>query len=498
MPDMETKKPTVAPAEQPKTSHAVHGAEPKLPDEKEVNWNAFITLTVPADPYPVRQLVPQKHEPGIGTFRVQEFNPSHHDDQPDSSIAKQLPQQPTISASHAKAREQAWAAYLHAAQTTQAKQAPMAQEMNHLRHAERDPSLKAMGFKMNEGYKGSLQDLTERQALPVRGGLQLGTLFNASGGLVLSKTDNNAIATAAKNGEQGAGTIDESALGTAKSDEDLDAALAEVAATKAGLAEATNALDAMRKDMRAADLEDQADEVRREIDSLQSGFEGGVNAIEKGLGALSALASLAESGAAGLPGLAAGIAFQILHSADLHDVRAARKKLGAIESELANVKSAALRNRLSAHTASVSRALAQSDNATAKLRSTLSSRRAAYNKSAQSDAASAGPDSAGQKKVAAIIAAIPLVEHVIGRLLGVAAVGRDVRPAYTSEAGRGYNMALQRGMEQAMELPIAIGEMEHCHVAAAEQVDVWRARLQQLNQIRNKIEGVHPGDKGAV
>ena len=50
MPDMETKKPTVAPAEQPKTSHAVHGAEPKLPDQKETNWNAFITLTAPSDP----------------------------------------------------------------------------------------------------------------------------------------------------------------------------------------------------------------------------------------------------------------------------------------------------------------------------------------------------------------------------------------------------------------------------------------------------------------
>ena len=123
----------------------------------------------------------------------------------------------------------------------------------------------------------------------------------------------------------------------------------------------------------------------------------------------------------------------------------------------------------------------------------MTARRKAYNTAGKSAGDVAVGSRNSQQKIAAMIAAIPIVENAVAALQNIGNKTKNARPRYSPEAGLGYGIALYHKEKAAFNLPVAVGVLEWCNAFFGETYQDWSERLKSLRDLKEQIAGTRPG-----
>jgi hypothetical protein len=126
------------------------------------------------------------------------------------------------------------------------------------------------------------------------------------------------------------------------------------------------------------------------------------------------------------------------------------------------------------------------------LNQAITQRRLAYNDLGVAAGREAPCPERSRRKIAAIVAAIPLVELVVGRARALA--GDDVcAPEYDQAAGRGLGLALYHDVPVGRAFLRACGELSFTRDYFGIVAGEWQQRLFALRQVKDRIGGRRPG-----
>lgn len=382
---------------------------------------------------------------------------------------------------------------------TRAKHDELGIEIEQYRHAEKSPELAALGFVLPEQWKGEIDDLSEIQELPQRGGMTMGQLFKHDQ-LVLSKHDRHAIAAAAAAGpaagRQGRqSNIDNKMMAVTAADASLNEAVFALKATISQHAAGLNAQVAAVHDIAAFDAAQAAQEARGEIEQIQQV----AGRFKSAIGIITSVSSSAmffkgiggDASAGDGVGQAGSFASAIVDLIAEDRMSAAKQRLALAEADYTSQTGKALHAKLQAAQHTVLAMISSIEAHRSGLYQALTLRRQAYNALGFAASTHTPCPEQSRRRISAILAAIPLAEYVAGRARAITLISTP--PPYTGEAGRGYAMAVKR---KEVKLPVflrAWGEIRHIGMFYSADAAKWETRLSQLNAVKTQIGGRRPG-----
>ncbi len=470
-------------------------------DENEVNWNRQVKWTGLTDPFVVQPVLPSATCPPPPNTKIEQPLAHHRSEMPDpfDYSGKVLTNPLKMTG-----RQNKWQAYRDAAQYVQTKQEAAAPEINAYFHAEKSNELRALGFLRDTSKSTeTLTSSAEYQQLPKRGGATVGSLFRSDHSLNTTRSDQRAIDSVRNAQERGQGTIERRFRGASAEDDRLVAAMKKVKAASAKVVSAKRGIEAAAAAIAHSKAQSQASEANAEIGRLQAEVDGAKQLFGL-LGGISKLAGLADEGITKTGGVGTliqmtglgsvgSVATMILDVFPDERIQIAKAKLATAHATMKNKKADELQARLGKSKQAMSVAIALVEAAIAELRVGLSTRRDAYDDAAIEAGQVASGDSTSKAKIAGFIAAIPIVEHVVGKLNIIVDRTANPRPPYSAAAGVGYGIALYHQKWEAINLPNAIGSLEFCHMIFSELANDWGIRLQQLLAAKTRMSGERPG-----
>ncbi|MFN0249181.1 MAG: hypothetical protein ACKV2T_20020 [Kofleriaceae bacterium] len=169
------------------------------------------------------------------------------------------------------------------------------------------------------------------------------------------------------------------------------------------------------------------------------------------------------------------------------------EKLTKLEKQVKTTDAQMLMAELTGTRADVEGAKAGVQESGGKLQAELSHRRIAYNTLALTTADHLPCPESSRKKIAGILAAIPLVEIVVSKARGLNQACTP--PLYSEMAGRGLGMAKANGLPVADRFLRACGELAHVKLYASSIEGDWTQRLSALISVKQQILGQRPGDE---
>ena len=157
-----------------------------------------------------------------------------------------------------------------------------------------------------------------------------------------------------------------------------------------------------------------------------------------------------------------------------------------------SAKALALQEQLEAKRNAASSAVSALRASRHALLAALTERRVAYNAAGLAASEVAVGSAESKDKVAAIIAAIPIVESVVASMRTILSKVFEFEPRYTREAGIGYGMALYAQSWEAADLPIAIGQLRQVADTIDASLENWQQRLSSLVRAKDRVAGARP------
>lgn len=473
----------------------VSGPAARDPDEAPVSWeharvappNPFeffsctVTGTVPSrTPGPVGPATPRRAEPTSAPCASEH----HHEPRSDSVRAT-----PELSQDR---REGYWAAFAAVSQVAEERHEVVGERVEEFRHAERDQQLRALGYIVPVGFTGDLWTLTDAQHVPYQDGMAVGALFDGEGELHLDKHEQRAIDASGKAMGHGKGGIERSLLVTVQADEGLKMAISSVGRAAETLSARLEGVHQAIALIEASHAAARAGELRAQLDQLRADTARGVEIV----GTLMSFAKGVVHGAEGEIGDAIGeigtLAATIMGHLD--DPRMHRLEQALEREELAEQHATedALAHGLKEAKLGAHAAMRGVSAASSGLNQAMTQRRLAYNDLGLAAGRQVSGPQRSRRKIAAILAAIPLVELVVGRARALA--GDDVRtPEYDQAAGRGLGMALYHDVPVARAFLRACGELTYTRDYFGIVEGEWQQRLFALRQVKDRIGGRRPG-----
>ncbi|MFN0250133.1 MAG: hypothetical protein ACKV2T_24830 [Kofleriaceae bacterium] len=458
------------------------------PDENAIDW----TGARRAPPQPVEALdltVGEAPRPAndLGMQRARRPHGQHHGDPSDRPI--QFRSEPDID------RHQYWAAFTTAAAHAKSSHDDMAIKLLRMQNAEHDSQLGALGFNTPRGWEGDLTTLTEMQRVPLQNGVSVGSLFKSEQ-LQLDKHDRTAIgagADAVKAGRGGEDGIEMRGNETNLADKKLDTTNKEVKRLLKVVEGAKERVQTAMLAIEGYELKNKASDVREEIEALRSQ----ASTVQEVVGVLTDYVAGAFHAMAGDVGdaveKAGSVAAAFLGTINTRKIDTAMSKLAGIETRIKTVEGKQLASGLLAARIDLQGAQIGLDKAGGDLETALGERRLAYNRLALTTAEALPCPESSRKKIAGVLAAIPLVEIVVSRARGLSSVA--TAPAYNEVAGRGLGMAKTNGLPVADRFIRACGELDHVALFAQTMEGEWRRRLEQLVSVKRQILGERAGER---
>lgn len=450
----------------PKTTRDLPPERPA--DDVPADWHKFIKISPPCNPFRSVNVVPGRECPKAPNSVLAPEPYGHHDTSPHSNT----PGVSYLTSANLKARQVAWDAYLRVAAHVQGVQDNMEPYLVRYQHAERDEDLRALDFQVPRDYKGTLADLAGRQQMPEVGGMRIGDLFHGDNTLALDEGDKKDL-----------GRINPKTVGTPfrnadEADARLEAAVSKVAAASHNVAATEQRLKVALADIEKSVAKHEVAEAAQEVAELKEGAAHIVEALEwMSTGPAKIMGLITERHEVG------GNAAMIVRLLPIRGLEEAQRKLAVAQIKLDNAKLVWLQANLGDATSSSCAAIAELASARQKLVSAMLARRTAHAEAGTT--AAAGAD--GSPKIAAVVSAIPIVAHVAAALRHLANSSSDVCPSYNDDAGRGYGIALQQKLPEAIVLPQVIGPLLYCGAYYGDLAGEWEQRLAQLQSVRDQI-----------
>jgi hypothetical protein len=462
-------------------------------DEKKANWGDYVKVQAPGDP-----MVPFELDPGMACpfppNAIMEKMPSHHQQNDDYPNPFKDQDKDKVQIGHWKLvqRQEAWDAYRNKALGVKAMQDAVKPDVDLFRHAEKNEELKALGFIMKKGFTGDLTTLAGEQQVPQQGGPSVGSLFGSSG-LNLTKADQKSIDGAAHARETGKDKgMSQAFLGTNKADTDLKAALEFLKAAAEQVTATKQTLESAIQAIEYANAEKEAEDAKAEIEELKKTVEFVKGFIEFATSGPGKLAKLAEEGIDKLEAVGT-ISSLILDIIPIAGMKEAEGKLAAAQEKMKTAKGKQLQANLEAAKASSRGAVHDLAGKRDSLLSALTARRLAYNTAGDASGHAATGNDASKKKVAGLVAAIPIVENVVAALRNISSKTAFARPEWDEKSGLGYGIALYHQNWEAIDLPTAIGMLEWCNLYFGFTGEDWQDRLTMLLKTKEQLQGTTPG-----
>lgn len=461
-------------------------------DEQERNW-APPHGTPIQDPFQEYELDSGPDCPAPPNS-VWEKPPSHHQQQTPNPFRDPNADPPVVM-NHWRSieRQKKWDAYRNAALHVQGVLTGVAPDVNRFFHAEKDSDLRALGMILpNKGWKGDLPSLAGKQKVPTKAGIEVSSVMGGP-----TKADEAGITKAAKSMESKNSGVEGTLSKCIQADEALLAAFRGVSAKAKFVSAQVSAVNSAAEEVKAFEASDAVDAAKAEIAKLKEEAEDAKKIIEfftdlpKKLGELEELATKGMDPLA-MIGKFANVAIDLVSEKRMEE---AKKRLAAATQLMHDSKANALREKLQSEKVNWQGKIDDFSGATHTMREKLAARRAAYNEAGIAAGTAAGSNGKSNDRIAAMIAAIPIAEMVVGRLHAINSKlnAKDVWPAYSREGGIGYGIALYHKNSAAWNLPIALGLIQSAQIGFAMYLDSWEDGLSHLQQVKERIGGARPG-----
>jgi hypothetical protein len=431
------------------------------PDEVPEDWNFYVRPAPPPDPFAIHNVFPLAWCP-LPPASTWEHQPNHHDLQaahtPDEN------QHVLLNQAVLDRRDIAWASYRVAASQVMSVQTSVADEINRFRQTTPEDAVK-MGLLVPKGFRGGFAELADQQEVPHGADTRVGQLFDA-----------NQHARSPGSNRHGLAHIKASAVGLSRSDTQLEAALIRVKAALDTVSSTRENLEAASEALNKGSAELRVELAESEVQELSQSHEDAKKAVEfitDGPKKLTALLKTVTD-----PSAACSLIFNLLPSVKLEEAKA------RLNTERANVRSAKIKVLQGQLAAAKSAAAAAVEELVARkldLQAAQLGRRDSYGE--------VGAKTEDQN-LGASLAAIPIVETVVARAKNISDATLNVRPPCSENAALGYGIALQHRQEEAMLLPIVIGELEGAHAQFGSIWSDWNLRLKSLMTLKEEILGV--------
>ncbi len=481
---LQRDSPGAAPAQYP--SHPLPKSPWRTPDDEvEKKWAPAKTKL--GDPLQQYSLDPGPNCP-MPPNSVWEKPPSHHRRVDENPFKPALADPPILmNPWRAGERQKKWDAYRTFALQVQGLLANVAPDVDLFQHAEKDPDARALGLILpQKGWTGDLGALASSQQVPRKGGLTVGSVLGGP-----TKADEAGLNRAGRAMKAGKGGLEKAFHKCIEADEELKSAVDTVRGRADGVAQAAHLVNAEGAALEHFRASDAALIASAEIAKLKEEFAAIKTVISVFTELPVKLVDLAKEGVNPLTAIG-GIANGVIDLVSESQLEAAKQKLAAAQQKMHDSRARELQERLEGAKVGARGQINTLSAAMHALRKSLASRRAVYNEAGTAAGAAAGRGGQSNNRVAAMLAAIPLVETVVARMRSIYSRVKDAPPAYTREAGIGYGIALYHQSWAAWDLPSALGLIQNLQLYFGWGLADWEASLGQLQSVQERLGGPRP------
>ncbi len=469
--------------------------------EKPVNWNTGqgygpppqIPQLVRLDPGFAPPTSPNTTRPGPGRGAGNSHHTHHQETPLDRWQEEQDKGKVRWTHDLSVRRGQDWGAYQQVAVYYQNYWNAGVPPIQGFQQAQSDPALKGSRLGLpSDDWKGDLETLVGAQE--VGGGKKkVGDVFDGdTSSLSMSAGDKRAADHAStrhgrnktKHAFQSVGA--EEALADAAF-KDMTAAAKTIRSERAGLSAAVAAIDNQKAKDRQEAAEGELAALQKEVDGVKSVMSFMFSLPEK-------FANIEETGK-GLVGEAAhalwDLALDVRFEQETEELKA---KIARAQADQKDATTRMLAGRYNQAAAAVAAAVTKFSAARSRLEAARTSRVQAYDDAGAAVYRAAGGGQSG-RQVEAIVASIPRVETIVAQLANIKTTlgNGSTDPPYNREAGIGFAMALYAQTWEAYDLPKYVDWLFKVRWLYAEKLNTWLEKLNNLNQIKSKLEGKMAG-----
>jgi len=462
------------------------------PDMVPVNWSAHKGGPAPAMPYPV-DLDPGYNPPKPPNTTEPKLvrPPTHHRREPEGPFEREQREadRGKVLWTHelSMARVKYWEAWGNDARQVQNRWNSAVPGMLGLIKAHEDESLQGRQLMLpSQDWTGSLAQLVSQQKA---GGQTIGDIFSGefSPSLDMSSDSKRALDKASGAGKK---TTKDPFANIQEQEHGVDAAFKEVKATSSGLEKAHHSLTGAIADIETAKAEDDEAAAKAELEQLQSEIASAKAALKFVASIPARIANLDETIGDILKEGPTFLWELALDAATADDIAQIKQKITAAQAAKKTAQTKRLQANYNAAVAGVQEATFKFEAAQSRLKGQLVARVRAYDKAGEA-ARQAGGGGPGGRQIEAIISAIPRVETMVAKLtLVLETLGKNSDdPVYTEASGIGYGMALYDQKWEAFDFPNVLSWLWKCRWMYGEQLQLWQGRLDNLHQVKTKLEG---------
>jgi hypothetical protein len=388
-------------------------------------------------------------------------------------------------------RSKYWNAFKAVSADAQARHIEMGMHLENFRHAEGDPTLGQLNYKVKSlSVAQDLPTLTDKQHVPRDNGVTVGSLFDGDNNVRLDKHDQQAINGASGAIAKGKGEFDNRMLDAHTSDARLRENIDRTKEALLAIQEAASRVSAAASAIAAHRASGEADDLRAEIDELKGEASDAKEIVDIVLGVVTTAVYAATGEAGDAINQLGVVAGTLLGHVNDKRIAVAMGKLAKAEKLHRSATSTRLAADLQTARVGLLRAnVALTINGDG-LHAVLSERRKIYNNLAFAAANEIPCPERSQHKIAGMLAAIPLVEMVVA---GARVLGSVTTPPSNALAERGLGMAAYHGMPVAAAFQRACGELNYTRTFARSVQGEWSERLHALLEIKTRIGGLRAG-----
>lgn len=124
----------------------------------------------------------------------------------------------------------------------------------------------------------------------------------------------------------------------------------------------------------------------------------------------------------------------------------------------------------------------------------MQARKQSYTEAGSASAENSGGNANTRSKITGSMAAVPIVEHVLGMAKNIVDRTSIALGAvhYSENAGSGFHMAVQDQNVQTKHWVAALAQIEYVRIWFGEVVQEWSTRLASLRGVQTRLGGDRP------
>ena len=355
--------------------------------------------------------------------------------------------------------------------------------------AAHDPDLGALQYSIGATEKIDVGKATNREVVPNRQPrASVGSLFDAKNQLAIDYSTDGfmGVQNSVESGKSDAKTAEAE---TQRADEKLVTMMSELRRRVKQMQAAALGVQSAAAQLRSLTVGQDRRSAERELDDVQARADAAGEAVETVFNLVAMLVHIGEGGIGDAVEKVGEFAAKAVSHAYDDAIETAKNKVEQLRfAEVSNSRDALLAT-LGASGLRLHEAVTAVEEQRGVLRSALGARRTAYNNLGQA-AAKAVPSAPGKHKVAASLAAIPLVDAVIAKAHDLRASANV--PAPEAAAERGLRIAHDNGHPSGKSFLVACDQLNAARQRGAADERKWIARRDQLFAVKEAMFGRRP------